>query len=254
MTGRTVQKHARIYIDGYDMSGYTRSIPSLSTSFEEVIGSALSDEIKNGLPGHAMISPGTISAFLDNTATSGLHEILNSGTGTRTVTIAIGDRATPAEGDPVFAGQFEQVDYIASGEDFINAALNLGGWSDAASTLLYDKAWGTLLHENSAETAANTANSGLSSYSEASTTKGGFLVYQVLSGNGTATISCDDSADNSAWSALSGATTGELDCSSVQHGLVALATTATVRRYLRWQISLNTATTVTFVLAFIRPE
>ena len=254
MSGRTVQKHARIYIDGYDMSGYTRSVPSLSTTFEEVIGSALSDEIKNGLPGQAMISPGTLNAFLDNTATSGLHAILNAGTGTRTIMVAIGDRAAPAEGDPVFAGQFEQLSYVASGEDFINATVDMGGWSDVASTKLYDKAWGTLLHESNAETAANTANSGLSSYSAASTTKGGFLVYQVLSGNGTATISVDDSADNSIWLALSGATTGELDCSSVKHGLVALATTATVRRYLRWQISLNTATTVSFVLAFIRPE
>ena len=35
-------------------------------------------------------------------------------------------------------------------------------------------------------------------------------------------------------------------------GMVAISTTATVRRYLRWQISLGTATTATFALAFIR--
>ena len=254
MTGRTVNKHARIYVDGYDLSGYSRSIPSLTTTFEEVTGAAFDDEIVNGLPGHGTISPGSVSMFLDNTATSGSHVNLSGGTGTRTVMIPLGMRAAPAEGDPVFAGQFEQLDYLSEGAEFMNVNVQFGNWSDAASTLLYDKAWGTLLHEKSAETAANSANSGLSSYTEAATTKGGFLVYQVFSGDGTATISVDDSADNAAWSALSGATTGELDMSSVRYGLVPLGTTATVKRYLRWQISLNSASTVTFALAFIRPE
>jgi len=166
MTGRTVQKHARIYIDGYDMSGYTRSIPSLTTSFEEVIGTALDDNIKNGLPGHATISPGTISAFLDNTAVSGMHAMMSGGTGTRTIMIPIGDRAAPVEGDPVFAGQFEQLDYMATGEDYVNAAIQIGNWSNVAGTLDYDKAWGTLLHEKIAETGAN-SSTGLDCYKEA---------------------------------------------------------------------------------------
>lgn len=253
MTGRTVQKHARIYIDGYDMSGFTRSVPSLATSFDEVIGTALDDEIKNGLPGHASISPGTLSAFLDNTASSGMHAIMSGGNGTRTIMIPIGDRAAPAEGDPVFAGQFEQLDYIATGDDFVNAAIQIGNWSNLAGTLDYEKPWGTLLHEKKAETGVN-SSAGLDCYKEVASDLGGFLVFMVFSGDGTATISVEDSADNSSFSALAGATSGELDCSSPQHGLIALGTTATVRRYLRWQISLNTATTVTFALAFIRPE
>jgi len=121
-------------------------------------------------------------------------------------------------------------------------------------TLGYDKPFGVLLHEKSEETAVNAVDSGLSSDKEIASERGGFLVYQIFSGDGTATISVEDSADDSSWAALSGATSGELDCSSVQHGLVPLGTTATVRRYLRWQISLNTATSVTFALAFIRPE
>ena len=254
MSGRTVGKHSRIYIDGYDMSGYSKAIGSLTWSFDVSEQAALSDAVKNGLPGHATISPGVLSAFLDNTATSGLHVVLNGGTGNRTVMIPLGMRAAPVAGDPVFAGQFEQLDYIATGDDYVNAAVTLGGWSGRASSLGYEKPWGTLLHAYGAETAANTANSGLSSDKATASALGGLLVYHVFSGDGTATISVDDSADNSSWLALSGATTGELDCSSVQHGLVPLGTTATVRRYLRWQISLNTATTVTFALAFIRPE
>ena len=259
MAGRTVLKHTRVYVDGYDMSCYSKEVGELGWSFETEDQAALCDSIKNVLPGHASISPGAINGFLDNTATVGLHAVLSGGTGNRTVMIPMGMRAAPAEGDPVFAGQFEQLDYKAAvGGVYVNASLVLGNWSGQAASLGYDKPWGTLLHELSAETAANTANSGLSSDKETSSTKGGFLVYQITaaagSGDYLATISVDDSADNSSWLALANATTGELNCSTVKHGVVALAKTATVRRYLRWQISLNTATSVTFALAFIRPE
>ena len=91
MTGRTVLKHARVYVDGYDMSAYSKEVTDLSWTFDTEEQAALSDDVKNGLPGHANISPGNISAFLDNTATSGLHAVLSGGTGNRTVMIPIGD-------------------------------------------------------------------------------------------------------------------------------------------------------------------
>ena len=78
------------------------------------------------------------------------------------------------------------------------------------------------------------------------------MTWQVFAGDGTATISVDDSADDNTYGALSGATSGEIDFSSPSSGFVALATTATVKRYIRWQLSLNTANTVTFALAFVR--
>jgi len=128
MTGRTVSKHSRVYIDGYDMSEYTVSIGALTWTFITSEKASLTDEVKNSLPCHAEISPNTLSGFLDNT-TNGLHELLNGGTGTRTVMIPIGMRAAPVEGDPVFAGQFEQLDYMSSGDDcFVNATVNLYAW------------------------------------------------------------------------------------------------------------------------------
>ena len=79
-------------------------------------------------------------------------------------------------------------------------------------------------------------------------------MYQVFAGDGTATISVEDATTNSDanFAALTGATSGEIDFSTPTAGIVAIGRTATVRRYLRWQISLNTATTVTFALAFVR--
>jgi hypothetical protein len=43
-----------------------------------------------------------------------------------------------------------------------------------------------------------------------------------------------------------------IDCATPKFGIIELAKTATVGRYLRWQIALGTASSVTFALAFMR--
>lgn len=252
-TGRTVfAKYTRVYINGYDLSGYAREIGPLTTEFDTDPAAAMSDGVKGGLPGAANINVGTLNGFFDTTATSGLHTLTNTGTGTKNVMVAIGIRAAPAQGDPAFITQVEQKNYIApidTSGSMVNATIEFGGYSAAPTTRAYQKAWGTLLHANAATTAANTA-AGVDG--GAATTAGGYLMYQVTAGNGTATISIDDSANNTDWLALSGATSGEITAAAGLSGIVALGTTATVRQYLRWQLALNGATTVTFALAFVR--
>ena len=249
---RTVLKHTRIYIGGYDSSPYTGTVGPLTQEFGECEFAALSDDVKNVLPNQANITPGTLNGVFDNTATSGLHILMNDAGGKNVVSIPIGFRAAPAAGDPVFCGEFEQMSYTAEpGDTCVTATIDLGRWSNTATSKAYDKPWGHLLHANAAATAANSAT-GAGVDGGASSSAGGFFVYHVTSGDGTATLSVDDSADDSSYTALSDATSGELDCSSVQSGIVALATDATVRQYLRWQISLNSAETVTFVSSFVR--
>ena len=55
------------------------------------------------------------------------------------------------------------------------------------------------------------------------------------------------------FAAVTGLTSGSINCAVTQHGLVAIATTATLRRYVRWQVALGSATSVTFFLAVVRP-
>lgn len=249
-TGRTLLKWTRVYIDGYSMCGYGRSIGPLLQEYEEADLSGWCHDVKGYLPNRARLGVGEFNVVLDSTATVGSHTVLNGAGTYRNIMVPIGIRAAPAAGDPVYMGRFEQLGYQATEDGgAIVATVPFGGW-DVASMINYSKPWGVLLHADSAVTAANTA-AGIDDRG-AATTAGGWLMYQVTAGDGTATISIDDSANNSDWTALSGATSGEIDCSSVQHGIVALGTTATVRRYLRWQISLNTANTVTFALAFVR--
>jgi len=254
MTGRTVAKHARFYMAGYDMSGYTRNFGPLVWTYDEQGEAALSDDIKNYLPGHPTISVGQLNGFFDNTATSGLHTIASTAGVIRTIMAPIGMRAAPVAGDAVWCGQFTQLGYQEAGEGFVGVNIPFGGWDNSGTTLAYDQPWGVLLHANSAATEANSTTGEGIDTAGAQTTKGGYMVYQVFGGTGAVTISIDDSADDSSYAALDDATTGEIaDASVPQAGIIALGKTATVEQYLRWQIVAGGGfSTVTFALAFVR--
>jgi len=260
MAGITTQKWRRVYADGCDISGFSRTIGPLSVVFDEVdVTADMSDTVRGYLRGRAQINLGTLNAVFDNTATTGLHTVMKTAGGARTVLVALGSLAAPAAGDAVFGGTFIQGAYTPLDDGGARGvSIPFTGWSGAAATLGYTNPWGLLLHTNSAATGANSANSGISNPTGGATTKGGFFLYQVTAGSGvdgTATLSVDDSADNSDWTALSGATSGLIDCSdNPAAAIVALGTGATVREYLRWQIVLpgGGATSVTAVWAFMR--
>lgn len=247
--GRTVNKHTRVYADGYDLSGDTRTIGPLAWTFDEGDLTCLPDEVKGALPGHATLGIGTLNGVFSNTATTGLHTVMSTAGVKRTVMIPIGIRTAPAQGDPVYMGQFEQSGYQQE-EAYVNIPFALPSVTN--TTLLYDKPWGWLLHAKGAETAVNTAI-GIDDIG-ASTAFGGYMMYQVFAGNGTATIKVQDAATNlnASFADLSGCTSGSINCATVQSGIIAVSKTATVRRYLRWQIVFGTATTVTFALSFVR--
>lgn len=251
MSGRTNSKWTRVYIDGYDLSGDSRAIGPLGWTFDESDMTCFSHAVKGVLPGHGTLGLGTYNGVFNSTETTGIHAVMGTAGVMRTIMVAQGMRAEPAIGDPVYMGEFEQVDYQVDPAG-VYVSMGFNNSSARASSFAYDNPWGVLLHAKAAATAANsTTGEGIDTAGGA-TAFGGYLTYMVFAGDGTATISVDDSADDSSYSALSGATSGEIDCSSVQFGRIALGRTATVRQYLRWQISLNSATTVTFALGFSR--
>lgn len=254
-TGRTVARWARVYADGYDLSGHVRAIGPLNWEFEAPVAAALADEVQTVLLGQATISIDSLNAFMDNTATTGMH-IIASGAGVpRVVMIPIGIRGVPAQGDPAFIGEFEQKGYLTSpvAGEYVAVDVPFADAPATAGHLAYKKPWGTLLHASGAETAVNTAV-GVDD-AGAQTTAGGYLCYQIFTADGTATVKIQDASTNSngSFGDLSGATSGSVDASAApKYGIVALATSATVKRYIRWQIVLGTASTVTFALAFVR--
>jgi hypothetical protein len=255
--GRTLQQYARVYVGGYDLSGYTHQLGETKWQFESETEAALTEPIKGvqGGFGQAEISPGAINAFLDSTA-GGMHEIFNAVAGTlKIVTIALGDLAVPAAGNPVFTGSFALNHYgHTQGKHAVGAIMEFGKTHLNAAELAYPIPWGVLLHASGAETAVN---GGTCSHDNAvSTTAGGFGVLQVLAGDGTATFTIEHSATNTdaafdstgaviTFAGTAAATPfAEIKCTA--------AKTTTIQRYTRWQAALGTAHTVTFVMGLVR--
>lgn len=254
-TGRTTSKYARVYVDGYDLSGYTRSIGPVTWSFAQVDCASMIDDLKGFLPGQPIVNVGALNAIYDNTATTGIQAIGSAGNGTqRTVLVPLGIRAVPAIGDPCFGGQFIQGEYSAavSTDGQITANLPFTGWSASASTLLYSKPWGKLVHANSSETGANSSGTaGESSATGAATAFGGYAVFMLFSSSGAVTLKIQDSVDEVNGNYGDLISSGSLDASVTPTcALVALAKTATVKLYTRWQASgLGTAS---FAIGFFR--
>jgi len=266
VAGRTVQKWAHLVVGGYDLTGYVNQIGAAMWEYDTPGLMALDDAVQGGLPNEVTVSLGEVRGIFDNTATSGLHVALAAGAGSGYIITAIaGMRATipnqvaypdgGAVGIPAFCGRFNLLQYRQSGNDgILSAPLKFGGW-DAGGLIAYDQPWGSLLVHDDGCT-LNAGGTGIASGTGGQTTKGGYMVYHVWGYSGiagdTATISVDDSADNSSFLALSGCTTGSIDVSTKPSGIVAIGKTATVRQYVRWQVALGTASDVDLTLSFIR--
>lgn len=251
-TGRTVSRWLRLWGNGYPLCGYTQTAGPLTHAFDEVNVTTVCDPMKGYLPGACNINMGTLVGVFDNTATSGLHVLANGANSVWDMLIAIGIRGEPAQGDPVFCGKFLQTSYQAQDAGgAVVANANFTSW-DGNDRPAYDEPWGVLLHASSAVTAVNSA---VGVDGGAATTAGGYMMVQVLAGNGTATIKTQHAAVNNdgGFADLGGCTTGSVSMATPFAGIYnTTAVTTTVNQYLRWQIALGTATTVTFLLGFVR--
>ena len=249
---RTNLKHTRIYIDGYDMSGYTRDAGTLSQVYDAVEDACLTDGVKSVILGQPTIACGPINATFDTTATSGMHVLHSTTGGTDNVCVAIGAGAAPAAGDPFFAWNLYQKSYTtATGSGFLSANIE---YEPAAGFVTYGKPWGTIILPLTAKTAANSANNGVDN--TISTSLGGIFYYHATGGDDTTvTLTLEDSDDNGssdAWATVSGATSGAVDPTSTPaSGMVQLSASLTIKRYVRWQVA-TTGTAVSVFLGLIR--
>lgn len=251
-TGRTVKRHARFYVDGHDLSGIARTFGPLRWEYDMPDLTTLTDEVAGSLPDHASVSVGALRTVLTNTA-SGIHAAVEAAGTPRIIMAPIGIRAAPLAGDPVFAGRFLQGAYkMVEDAGAIVMDVPFGEW-DAAGFIDYDKPWGHLVHANGAETVANNGTASVDGL--ASSALGGYGILHVFDGDGTCTFSIQHSNTNTdgAFDAAGNVLAFDgTDATEPFAEIKALGKTATVNRYLRWQIVLGTATTVTFAIGFVR--
>ena len=249
----TNPKWNRAYINGLDVSGHVRDLGEFGIEFDAALDMALSQSVMNATLGRATVTAGPTSAML-SPGTAGPFELLVTGAQTLYYMRAWGIGAEPTIGDPMAAWVFEQpgIKHDPGGafQTYTIPELKASYLQPAG----YDVPFGLLTHGKVARTAANTAIGTIDN--SAASALGGVFWWHLISSNGTCTLSLDDSAtnaNNAAFAALSGATSGSIDASvSPKYGYAALGATAAVRRYLRWQLALGTATTATFVTGFSR--
>lgn len=250
---RTTSRWLRGYLGGYSISGDLVNYGQANHAFAEVDVTGGSDEISGFLPGLPDVSLGPIQGLLDNT-TNHLHGLAIAASGAQVITVAVGRQAAPAQGDPCFCHSPEFLKYQAQdvgGGSFV--AIEVGKRSARATANPFYEPWGWLLDPGLVAKTAVNAAIGIDDFG-AATNFGGYQVAQILAGNGTATIKTQHASTNTnpSFADLAGATTGVVDCATPKALVAATARGLTVNRYLRWQIVLGTATTVTFVLAFVR--
>jgi hypothetical protein len=253
---RTHLKYCRAYVSGYDVSGNSRSFGTLGYGFDNTPDASLTDDCKNIVNGQMTIQVDPLNAFLapETSPAIGSHELLKSGAGTHTYTIAYGALAVPAQGDFIFSTPTEQASYKSEG-----VAVNIG-WGGPTSTntlqaLGFGCPFGRLLHAKSAVTAVNSAI-GIDDYGATPPSLGGIFVYHLFSSDVSVTLTVEDSDTNSdAAFTASGAiaTSGSITAAvTPKHGMVATSATLAVKRYLRWQIAFGSAGTATFLCGFHR--
>lgn len=255
-SGRTVSRYTRLWAGdaaaGYDLSGDVMSIGNLGVEFASDELAALNWTVKGNILGIPTFSIGPVNTIFNIDPTNKYtHDRLAAAIGlTQTLIAAIGVLEAPTYASVCYVGQFNQKSYAGiEGNTTITTSTSFV--PSNPGSLNYISPWGKVVHPLAAETAANTGTTNVVD-NGAATAAGGYLVWVLTALNaGTATISIDDSADGSSYSALSGATSGAV--AAISAGLVQLGTTATVRRYLRWQLALaGGATSATFALAFVR--
>lgn len=254
--GRTLQRWMRCYVDGIELSGYVLSVNELGIEYPVAVHATLTDQVQGGIFETPSIKCGPINGVFDGDD-SGLQVLGSAGDSDtiRNVMIAIGEQDVPAEGNQVFMAALKQTSYkaVASG-GLLTATLILGS-PGPESAILYDQVFGSLLHEKSDETAAND-QSGIDD-NGSSSSAGGFMMYHIFSaaGTGNVTLKVQDASTNSdgSFGDLASATSGAIaDTDLPISGIVQLGKTATVKRYLRWQIVLDGITSVNFALGFVR--
>jgi len=238
MAGKRAGKWARIWVDGYSLETKISNVGPLANTFDEIEVSGYNQD-KNYLAGQGDGSI-IVDGYLDQTDNS-THEAFStiaSGDNSQIVTVALGNNALPAIGDPTASMHCQQFNYtsttLRSGAIAFNAAMKAGPDLPILE-------WGVLL----ADTSITADGSSTSVDGAAATTAGGsaYLHITGLSAGDTIVVTIEDSANDSTWATIG---TFTIDGSAINGQRIAIA--GTIRRYVRATYDV-TGAAVSFPLA-----
>lgn len=220
---------ANLWVDQYNVSGDVGAIDSIASSRAQIDVTSIEDSFMSRLPG---LGDGSIqfSGYFNPTA-GNLHTSIGSafGTAISIITAAFGTAiGSPAASLGAARSAYSTV-RGADGSLVVSVS--------AESGIGYGADWGVLL--NGRASATGTASTTVDTV--AATTNGAQAYLHVTDvAAGTVTITVEDSADNSSFSTVTGLSFTATAAGTAEYK--ATSATATVRRYLRYNVSGGTAT------------
>lgn len=220
---------ANLWVDKYNVSGDIGAIDSIASSRAQIDVTSIEDEFMSRLPG---LGDGSISfSGYFNPSTGALHSAYGSAFGTALVqvTVAFGT----AIGSPAASLGAARTSYnVARGQDG-----SLAVSAAAESGIGYGTDWGFLLNGRASATgtASTTVDNGVA-------TAGGAQAYLHITAvaAGTVTVTVEDSADNAAFTAVTGLAFTASSTAVAEYK--ATAAGAAIARYLRFNVTGGTAT------------
>lgn len=239
-------KDSQVLVDEHDLSAFFNSF-TVPRSADVVETSGFQTDDKTYLPGmrdgtvslDGMWSPDVPSGDTDDVDPTILDNVFDDalGSGLVVFTIAAGG---VTEGQPAIVGQTRQTqwDVSQSTSDIVSTSAGLQGTESMGRGVVLEDALDTPL-------TADTDSASVDNTS--STENGGLAVAHIVATDGTVTVKVQDSNDNAVWADLVTVASGV----STADGYSAVAT-GTVERYVRSQVTLGTATSVTVAVAFRR--
>lgn len=242
-TGRNkLVKYARIFVDGYDLSGDARNISSAGIGYGEVNMTGWSNTSMQYLTDKYL--NGGIEGFqahFNDTANSGSYANLKDSASGKEVMLFLGGNAEPTDGDIAYilaSAQTSANITFDGGATIINANFRM-------DTVTYNE-WplGNVISPNTSRSATF---QGVTLDNGAATANGWHAILMVIaSTGGTWSFAVRHSTDDASYSDLATAT---LNGSTI--GSEHLGGTGTVNRYVRLE-GIRTSGTVTVVCGFAR--
>jgi len=238
MAKNKLTRWARMYINGYDLSGDSRNVNQLLDEFAEAEMPGWANSVKNYLSGHRATGGRGYQALINDDTAGSLTALKTAGA--KVVSLFLGSSAEPVVGDAAYLLSAAEMSNIAGfdgnagviSSDFLPVS---GAEASPHGKVIFPK------------TAVSATGSGASVDNGASSANGwhaNIHVFATASGNYTFTI--EHSSNGSDWTTLGtftingSAMTGE-----------ALSGTGTVNRYVRLTRT-RTGGSCTFAVAFAR--
>lgn len=234
---------ARLYVDGYNLSGDSRTISGFDNMIGEVDLSGWSETVRHFARDHRLTTGiNGYQAIANDTATTGAYTILNTAS-SHDVAFLFGGGAAPTVGDIAYLLKAEQL----SAESAFDSSLAVIQ-ADFKPLAGYDyKPIGVVL---SGESSISSTTTFASVNNGAATTNGWIMqMHIVATSSGDYAFKIEDSADGSSWGDLtSGVFT--IDGSAIASETVSAAS-GTVKQYIRL-VATRTAGACTPVCVFSR--